>query len=296
MADNVYKLVFNYIESSGATWSEVYYRTASSAAVAVIVNGKAIAARRSMLHSTCLLRNIRSFNVAASRDSFTATQNYPGLFVDTTSEGPAPAGLSAVVAFTVGTGRSVLRWMRGLPGALVREDPNTGFPAPPAILTKALQAFGAEMGNSGCGTRVLQPSQKYQGVQVTSNPTLGTTTISYNVAQGQAVPVFTGVVPQNRLVIGLASKKDLPGLNGHWTVLAATTPTGTPQNGSVTVKYVMPNGLAALPFNGYIKAEGYSAVNGFIGAGLAYYGTHSTRSIFSNSRGAKHAARLRVLA
>jgi hypothetical protein len=297
MATNTYKLIFNFIEASGATWSEVHYRTADSAVQAVVVNGSAINARLRMLHSTCLLRNIRAFNVTGGRDSFTANQNYPGTFVDATNQGPAPAGSAAVASFGTVAGRSVYHWMRGVPSALISESPTTGFPTPPAALVNAIKAWCTQLGYSGCGSRTISnvTNGKFQIVSVTPNPTQNTATIAYVIGAGQVPPVFQPTTPNNRLVIGLASKKDFPGLNGHWSIVAATTPTGTPLTGTVTIRYIVPNSTVAVPCNGYLKVEAYSSVNLYTSGSLAYYGTHSTRSIFSNSRGAKHANRLRVL-
>lgn len=300
MATQIYKLVFNFIESSGATWSEVFYRVADSAQTAVVVNTAAINARLRMMHPTALLRNIRANNVAGGRDSFTANQNYPGTFVDGTGAGPAPAGTAAVASFAVTTGRSVLHWMRGLPTLMVVENPNTGFPNPPANLISAIRSFATQMGASGCGSRTLTASPKFQIQSVTPQPLTGTALITYTVGAGQTPPVFTVTAPNNRIVIGQASKKDFPSLNGHWTIVGTTTPTGNPLVGTVTIRYVVANvpatSVSPIACNAYLKSEAYGSVNLFTGASLAYYGTHSTRSVFSNSRGAKHANRLRVLA
>lgn len=99
------------------------------------------------------------------------------------------------------------------------------------------------------------------------------------------------------MYLGLTSKKDLPGLGGNWSVLQATN--GTPGNtGTITLSYVLPNNLTTAPTSGYLSLIVPGAIVAFNGplSNLAYYGTHSTESNFSNSRGAKHAVRLRTLA
>jgi hypothetical protein len=248
-----------------------------------------------ILHSTAILRNIRAFNIAGGRDSYTAGQNYPGRFNDSTNAGPAPAGSAAVAGFSTATGRSIYHWIRGLPAALISNSPQTGFPTPPSSLTTPLAALGRNLGNNNAGSRTLSvpANSKYQITNVAANPAEGTSTISYTLGSGQvAQPWVNG----SRVVIGLASKKDLPGMNGHWSLVLATTPAGSPAVGTVTIRYVLPNNAANVSCNGYIRPEGTSTVNQFTNGGLAYYGTHSTRSVFSNSRGSKHAARIRTLA
>lgn len=289
----IYKLVFNFIEASGATWSEVHHRTASTAAQAVVLNNASINARLAMLDNTAILRNIRAFNITSNRDSYTAVQNYAGTFKDTANIGPSPAGSAAVAAASVNSGRSVYHWMRGLPNALIALNSSTGFPNVPAALKTSLQAFYLQMGNSGCGSVTLQPTTKYQIIGLTFNVVTQTATLTYTVALGQTQPVWQ--IPQ-RVIIGLTSKKDLPGLNGHWSIVGATQATGTPLTGTVTIRYVVPNQQTTIASNGYIRSESYGTVNQYNGGSLAYYGTHSTKSVFSNSRGAKSAKRIRTLA
>jgi hypothetical protein len=295
MADNIYKLVLNFIESSGATWSEIYYRSASNAQAAASFTNAVVTNRLSILHPTSLWRNLRAFNVASNRDSYTVVLNYAGKYVDSSGAGPAASGAAAVCSFTVAAGRSTYHWLRGIPNALISNNAATGFPTPPAVLVAAIRQYAAALGNNGCGTRNISNvvNGKYQITNLTANSASNTVTISYSIAAGQAVPTWTNL---SRVVISNASKKDLPGLNGHWSVVSVVNPTAVPGTGSVTIRYVLPNGATTIPCNGFIKLEGFSGVNPFVTGLLAYYGTHSTKSVFSNSRGAKHASRVRGLA
>lgn len=124
---------------------------------------------------------------------------------------------------------------------------------------------------------------RYQIVDLVYNPVTKLSTVTY---QNPPTGAPFAVASNNRVIIGLASKKDLPSLNGGWTVqnfvAAAAGATGTFQ-----IPYTLPNGLTTIPTSAYVKNQGYSTITPYNGAfaNLAFYGTRSTHSTFSDSRG-----------
>ncbi len=292
MPSNVYKVTANFIEASGAPWAEDYYVSGSTANNAAALAGNVMQVRLGCLHPLCYLRNIRTANVAPIRDTFTFVTNWTGQYQTSNPGQPAPTGLSAVVSLPTSSGKSVLHWWRGLPAGQVSISPTTGFPTPPATLTSVIKAFTTAAAANGLGSRTLTPETKFQLSNLTYNAMTNTSTITYQIPVGGVAPIFT---LQTRIVIGLASKKDLPVLNGHWSLVSFVNGAagGT---GTVTIRYTAANLQTTIPTSGYLKLELYGSVNAFnANSGiLAYYGTHSTKSIFSNSRGAKHATRIRT--
>jgi hypothetical protein len=290
-----YKVTWNFLDSVGASWSEVHYVTAGTSAAAAQPNYTIIYPRLVMMHKTAILRTIRATNVAGGRDTYTNVLNQTGQYNDTGSYGPAPPGLAAVVSVGGTTGRSIYHWMRGLPDGLVSNNVSTGFPSPPATLVRYITAFFNAYGSiGGAGIRTLTPNPKFQITSVAFNNLNNTATVNYTVATGQTPPVYAA---GSRIIISQASKKDLPGLNGGWTVISATNAVG-PGVASLVIRYVTPQETALIPCNGFLKTQAYNALVPYAtnSAILSYYGTHSTRAVFSNSRGSRRAARLRVLA
>jgi hypothetical protein len=290
----VYKVVWNWIESSGATWSESYWVNAASAAAAATPVYGVLQTRMSIADPTVILKNIRSFSTLSSRDTFINTYLIPGKYSASSIFGPAPAGAAAVVSLGAPGSRSVYHWWRGLPQELVRLNSLTGFPNPPPYLTNAIQAFAGYYGLAGAGIRVLNTPQRFQIVLLTYNPVTKLTLVEY---QNPPTGAPFAISPNNRVIIQLASKKDLPALNGGWTVqnfvAAAAGATGT-----FEIPYTLPNSLTTIATGATVKNQGYSTITPYNSgyATLAYYGTRSTHSTFSDSRGAKRAVRLRTLA
>lgn len=95
----VYKVVWNWIEGSGATWSESYWVNASTAQQAATPPLGVLTTRLGIADPTSLLKSIRSFSTLSSRDTFINTLLISGKYSSPTGAGPAPAGTSAVVSF-----------------------------------------------------------------------------------------------------------------------------------------------------------------------------------------------------
>ena len=290
----VYKVVWNWIEGSGATWSESYWVNASTAQQAATPPLGVLTTRLGIADPTSLLKSIRSFSTLSSRDTFINTLLISGKYSSPTGAGPAPAGTSAVVSFGAPGSRTVFHWWRGLNSSLIVLNSLTGFPLPPAFLLSSIASFATYYGAAGAGIRVLNTPMRYQIVDLVYNPVTKLSTVTY---QNPPTGAPFAVASNNRVIIGLASKKDLPSLNGGWTVqnfvAAAAGATGTFQ-----IPYTLPNGLTTIPTSAYVKNQGYSTITPYNGAfaNLAFYGTRSTHSTFSDSRGARRAQRLRTLA
>jgi hypothetical protein len=183
--------------------------------------------------------------------------------------------------------------MRGLPAGLVQLDGPSGRSIFGGNTINSFNQFVQGLATSGYGVRVLQSSvlTKYQITSVAVGTSPGQAVITYQVQPGQTAPTFAVGL---RMVTSLNDKKTLPGLSGHFQIIAFSN--AAPY--SVTVKYLVPNGETVLTNLGYLKPENYSGVNVFAPSlsAVAYWGSHDTKVFTRGSRGAKRAVRIRTLA
>jgi hypothetical protein len=284
---NTYKITWGFTEANGATFSEIYYTTASNPSQATLVDANGSASRLALLDPSCTWRTVRAADVNNARSTAQRVVNWVGTAKN--SIGPAAAGTAMVCQLVGVNGGSRKLWMRGIPAYFVTRNDESGRDYFVPAITNPFQAMIKGNANFGYGMRSLTQTQKYTIASVDGTVAPGFATITFNPLPPAAAPIFQN---PSRVVIGSADRKTLPGLNGHWTVL-----NGLNAGGSVVIRYQVA-GNAKITLNcGTIKQEGYGGVSVFNPQQCqpAYWGTHTTRNPISNSRGARRAQRIRSL-
>ena len=279
-----YKLVFEYTESNGSSFNEVFYRDAADIATAKVLPFNTVSARLPMLHPLNTLRRIRVSNTTALRDTGTINLNLPGLYGGTS--GPLPVGDAAVLALAGVGGGSRKLWMRGIPDAYQFRDTKSGRDAPPPFFVGLLTDYFAALNKDQLGIRRLTPPaagplSNFKIVSVDGTAKNGQSILTFAQAPGFPFP--------GQIVIGGASKKDLPSLNGVYSII---------QNLGLTVviAYQTPNGLLVLTTTAKARQALYqaTAVIDQNACSFDHYGTRTSKNPLSRSRGARRAARLRL--
>jgi hypothetical protein len=289
-----YKVVIDYIGPPDASFSEVYYSPAASAALALQFNAGLLTARTNMLDSTCIQVRARASNVLQSRDTAVAVFNQRGRYNST--GGPLMSGATAVLKLTGAAGGTRKLLMRGLPDDLFQIDSSTGRDKPPPALLNALTVFSAALKDQGWGILRITPVPAVGIISIYMRQRI--LAIDGTAGNGQSlltVQDALGWAKGNQLIIGAASKKNLPSLNGRYTVL--DTPVIAGGNTSFHILYQTPEKQLISYPEGYVRKLDYLPVSTFDGNPVIFdhYGTRSTRVPLSHSRGAKRAARIRRL-
>lgn len=282
-----YRVVWEFNMNTGNTFDEVYYREATDANEAAKLIPSLQAARLELLHPLNTFIRVRSSNVAASRDTGINTLNISGTY--TNDQGPSVPG--ATIVFNLGAQGAGTRklWMRGFASSAYRRDNTTGRDILLSYVDESFKTFAAALKRNGYGLRKLTAISNNPTSVYSKNPIIsvdgtvgnGTSVVTYKNAMTYPVP--------GRVVIGSTSKKDVPGLNGHFSIISQAGAT-------VTIPYSTPNNILTTKAGGYIRQETYGATAVFDPAlcGFSNLGTRDTKSPLSNSRGARRARRLRT--
>ncbi len=284
---NTYRVVWDFTESNGATFSEVYYIDEENAQAAAQLSDLMKNARLALLHPLNTFKRTRAANVAQSRDSQAIPVNLVGTFNSDTGPLVAGCAIFCILAAT-GVGSRKLA-LRGCPESVYGRDSVTGRDAVSGALKTKLTNFFAALQTSKFGMRKLTPVSTNPDSDFFRNPinqvAPGTATGTSILTLNQA----TNLVKGQRLIIGSASKKDAPSLNGHYSILANAGAT-------LTIPYQTPNGLTLTTVGGYVRKETYTGTSVFVATncGFDHMGTRDTKGPLSASRGAKRAARLRL--
>jgi hypothetical protein len=280
-----FRVTWNFVENTGAQFNEVYYVSASNAQAAATTKANLQTNRVSMLHPLNKLVSIRAAQVDKTRVTSINVVNLTG--TGPLNFGPVPAGLAGVVSLAGATGGSRKVWMRGLPDAWVSRDKTSGVDVPAAAYLTALQAWFTSLQNNGYGTRqVLQPVPgpltNLKILQVDGSAKQGYSDVTLSAAAPYGFPA--------RVIIGGASKKDLPSLNGRWSLMQA------PAGAIIRIPYQTPEGLVIQGGAAHCRQESYAAIQPFVPANcnFLYFGTRATHVPLTHSRGAKRAARIRA--
>jgi hypothetical protein len=284
----VFRVVWQYVENTGAQFNEVYYVSASTALAAAQTGSGLATARIALLHPLNKLMKIRSSQVDASRVTASVNYNWNGTAgpLGATDEGPATPGDAIVCALSASpTGQRKI-WMRGAPDEYIQRNASSGADFLfPSVRDKLATWFTALKANN-YGIRSLSPQSPgpLTNVKITSvatNLLPGTATVTVVTSPGYAIP--------SRVIIGGASKKDLPALNGRWSLISILDKT-------FVIPYVVPQGGIVNGGNAYVRKEEYLGVNIFDPASCAFdhFGTRTTKNPITHSRGARRAVRIRT--
>jgi hypothetical protein len=280
-----FRVVWEFAENTGSTFNEVYYCDATNAKSAANTGNELATNRVSFLHPLNRLVQIRSSQVDAQRVTGLATYNFFG--TGGNAEGPATPGDSIVCTLGGTTGGSRKIWLRGAADSAIVRDPTSGIDKPPASLITRLEAWFKSLKANGYGLRQVQtqvpgPLQNKKITIVDGSTLDGVSTITLSDPPGIPFP--------GRVIIGGCSKKDLPGINGRWSIL------GPVAGNTVKIPYQTPQGITVTGGNGKLRQESYQAINVFDPAScnFAYYTTRATKNPLTHSRGARRAVRNRT--
>lgn len=282
----IFKVTWKFQSASGSTWNEVYLCNTSNISEAVKVKLALQTARLGMLHKTNRWLEVRASQLDAQRITGSRVVNLAGGAPGV--GGPDIAGTSATCKMSTTGGVSRRLWLRGLADDFVSKDPDTGRDTPSPVFAGLLQVFFTALAAEPYGARRLRP--KGAGLLLNNKITKvdgsaknGIAIITLKDAQNYPYP--------GRVVIGGASKKDLPALNGHYNLLA------TPVGNTVQISYQTPSGSVVEGGNGYLRQEDYDTWTAFDPAlcSFAYFGTRVTKNFFTGTRGARRAARIRLV-
>lgn len=281
MAD--FKEVWSYASSGtkGGLWSEVFYSQASNLQSASTFTGKLISKRLDLLNKVNTLLKIRVSQVGSPRITTVVNIRQNG-----NRHGSAPATIDNAIVVTLSSSvQPATRrwWLRGWDQADAVRDQVTGNDTFSATFLTDLAAFISSLKDNSYEVLPLQKTNQvgfgYQNIQSVDGMTLpGFSTITLDVAPS--------VVIGDVAIISQVSAKDLPGLNGHYTVTAVLGKT-------FTVKYTTPGNVIVTAHQGRVRKLGY--ISGAIIdpnlSGAAFIGGRKSRSPFTGSRGARSANR-----
>lgn len=288
-----FKHVFEFIDVNGSTWREIYYRTGSSIGGELQVPLDVYNARVALLATPHTFLRDRISNVDVVRQTARRTLNIPGLAAVGQIQGVAditPAPGAAVISIVGLTGGSRYLWMRGTSGTVYTNDAS-GRPNPGGDFRSKLGVFLNQLNANQFGLRTLitPATNKYSAVSLVDGKT----------QPGQAILTLAtpiaGVLAGSKITVGGFDPKVFPALKGQFTVIAIGTSAGGQQ--TVQIPYATPANALLTPQSGKARLAAYNAVSvvDVANSNFAYNGSRITKSPYSNSRGARRAARIRQL-
>jgi len=278
-----FKMVWSFAANGqkGGKWSEVWYRSASSITEASVFTNALLNKRLKPLHSTNTLLKIRVSEVLNPRSTTVVNVRKVGVEVNFD---PNPIATAAVVTVSSSVKAATRRWwMRGGDVDDMHRDKISGndvFSA--GFLTDVkdcLIAFAA------AGFEIL-PVQK---PAVNGFGPSNIKQVDGSLVQGKSVLTLDAPLTANAgdlVIITKTSPKDLPGLNGRFTVIASVGPL-------LTIAYVTPQAQTITTLTGQVRKLGYisgATIDPAI-SGPAFIGSRKSHSPFTGSRGAKSAKR-----
>jgi hypothetical protein len=280
-----FRVVWVFTENNGASFNEVYYVSATDAKTAAKVPMPLIVARLNLLH------NLNNFTVSraslAGGNRVTGFKNINLAGTIGATGGPAPPGESVICNLVGSSGGVRKLWLRGCPQRVIVRDGNSGRDNPSPGFLDLLGEFFTQLQAAGYGLRQVQgqtpgPLTNLKILSVDGSRKDGTSDFKLSAAPGYPYP--------SRVIVGGASKKDLPAANGRWSL------SNPPVGPLVTLPYQTPNGSIVTGGNSHMRQESYSAISVFSASdcGFAYFGTRTTKNPLTRSRGARRAARIRT--
>lgn len=282
MAD--FKLVFNFFSAGtkGGTWSETWYRNATDLKGASTLPQALLKVRLALLNAANTLNKIRVSQVLNPRVTTIINVRQNGFNFQPTP--PAPIDSAVIVTVSSSAQPATRRWwLRGWDVGDAFRDTVTGNDKFGDGFVSNVADFLSQAAKAGF--EVLP-------IQKTTVPGFGyyaATLVDGSAGNGQSIITLTQppiIQVGATVILGNFSKKDLPGLNGRFTVLAVagntlTVPYQTPENFKVIVQG------ARLRQLGYISG---ATIDPTI-SGITFLGGRKTKSPFTGSRGARSANR-----
>jgi hypothetical protein len=281
-----FRTTWTYQGGDGTTWSEVYYQDQSNITDALTPFKALWQSRIAMLAATNTFLGIRCAQVGALRNTGYNVYNNPGVASTATSAADT-TGSCAVLSLTGQSGGARKLWIRGLADWEIVHNPASGVPQPPALFLTYVTNFVKQLAANGYGILRITPQAVAPFVNIPILKVDGSLLNGTSVVTMQAAQVFA--VPGMAL-IGGASKKDLPALNGRWTILSQPAPN------QLLIRYQTPQGTIVDGGLAHIRQLGFqptSVVNPSQ-SGFNYYGVRITKNYVTRSRGSRRGARIRT--
>lgn len=282
-----FRQIWTYTDPNGAFWTESFFvGTGPIAAVAAKV-AVLLPVRLPMLYPTATLRLVRTSDLDNPRSVIETIVNLPGLAPS--SAGPADQNAAVVWDLHSSGGLRRKWWMRGAPADFFKRDPLTGRNTPPAVMLTAFAAFILAASTAGYGIRALKRAKDrtppgYVTVTLATQVSAGVTELTLT----DGTLVWPGA-PGGRVILSLFSQKDLPRLNGHYTLVGSSA-------GKIRVAYQLPWAGPIPTPGGRVSSEAFQDVDTFapLLCQFDHYGSHDTRDDFFSSRGSRRAGRIRL--
>ena len=288
----VYRHIWQFLNGDGSTWQEIWYHQGSNLATELTsIPATLVDARIQLLMSQHNLMRIRIADTGGNRSTGVVPYVLHG-GIDNTVFRTAPPGASMVIQCSGSTGGQKHWWMRGGAGTDYQNDSAGNPSVSPGWRTKfntLIQQIVAYQ--YGLRVRQTRTQQPYSNVPSIASASGGQAVLTL---QNQRADILAG----SQIICGTFNKKDLPALNGIFTVRAVGTVAGPPVVTTLTIDYALPNGQSAVAINrGRIRPYVATSVStmGLTSLQLVYMGTRITKGPRANSRGARRAQRIRQL-
>lgn len=285
----VVKHVWQFFDQRGANWSETYYVQATSANTSLALLTEAFTSTRlNLLYTGNMLRSVRATEVGGARTTAYKILNLAGVAgIKAQADTPDVTSTAAVYDLRGALGGSRKIWIRGLWDEDVERSPLNGMDRPSARLRQSAETWFKACKDAG------------YSIQYRSKPGQGANT-DYRTVQGvdgtagSGVSLLTindptGYVKGDRVTISLFDSKQLPRINGEFTVLMVV---GT----SIGIAYRTPGNLNYAEAGGRMRRivmQNLATIDPAL-ATFDHFGSRQTKSDFTRSRGSRRAARTRL--
>jgi hypothetical protein len=283
------KYTLNFRSVDGGAWSEDYWSNFASVATIGQVGAAAVNKRLAFLSPTCIWEDIRAADDTGLRVTKYQDVNKQGSFITLTVPGPDQLASDVAIVLEISSAQPPIStrrlWCRGLNDAFFTINPQGVQTLQNGVLGLIVSWIKDRVGQ-GWGikrlakTRLVPPAVT-PVTTVDGSITLGHTLVTclapHNLANGDECIMYR------------QSKKDLPGLAGHWIVEAPITQT------TFYVPYTTPGNKGPIQAGGIVRKAVYDPVQLFDpnSVRLLHVYHHDTRDAFFGSRGNRRASRLR---
>lgn len=282
----VWRTVFQFTGggSLGQSFSEIYYREAEDVAHALALPAPLIEARLNLLSSVYFLQKIRVSDINKARVTGVANVGRPGLATvgsNPALSGPSPPDVAIVLRLTsTAVPGQRLLWVRGSSLAHIHWEPVN---AKWDVTARGLTDSGTYISQMAAASFAILVHRKaseegYQDRKITKFATVADAHLTHVTTQQNHGFVTGDLVRFHRL-----NEKDLPGLNGVYTVLP------TPTDRTFDVLYELPRDEDYIPGQGAVRKWQYisGAIINPSTSGFAYIGERKSRSPFTGGRGSR---------
>lgn len=277
MAD--FKVVWNFSDVQGGSWSETYYRSSGDLNAAANFPEALLDARLKMLSPVHELKTARVSSVLNNRVAVPVTLNRKGSAAPAVISTVGQAAVLNLVSTAVPSSRRL--WLRGWPQSAFLRNQETGKIDVQVGMTTALKDFFKALKDASFQIYPLQ-RPGVGGIAVHDITKLdGHSEPGYSIITLTAAPTF---VAGDRVIIGKTDKTKVPKLNGRYRVVSVSGVT-------FKIQYDASRYEEDLALTGTARKEAYAtgAIIDDTKCGLSHVRTRDTKNPSSRSRGSKPA-------